>query len=152
MISMTVTGRLARDPELRQAGSTPVLSMSIPSEHYAKGRGPDGKDYVTTWVRVSLFGKRAESLAGKLAKGSLVTCRGLAYLEEYNGKTSLNLKADDVEHHRERQGGGSRESAGYGGGGGDTGGYGGSGGYGSVGGTPDDDVPFMRPVAAEDRE
>jgi single-strand DNA-binding protein len=135
MINATVAGRIAKDAELKQAGSTTVCEFSVP--HQPKKDGP------TTWVRCAIFGKRGESLSRYLTKGTYVSAVGRLTVREYEGKNgkafSVELAVDDIA----LLGGGQRDE-------------GGASSYGSSGhgasakhtGTPDpdyggvDDVPF----------
>ena len=55
-----------------------------------------GREKVTNWFRVSLWGKRAESLSPYLLKGSSVTVTGEFSLDEYDGKPQLNIRANDI--------------------------------------------------------
>ena len=58
--------RIGNDPELRyNSSSMAILQLSLA---YNWG----GKEKKTQWVRGTLFGKRAESLANHLAKGQLI--------------------------------------------------------------------------------
>ena len=58
--------RIGNDPELRYTSSNmAVLQLSLA---YNWG----GKEKKTQWVRATLFGKRAESLAPHLGKGQLI--------------------------------------------------------------------------------
>jgi single-strand DNA-binding protein len=99
-IAAVFPGRVGQDPELRAAGQGHVLGFSVATEHREK---VDGQwKSVTTWVRVSIFGARAESLSKVLAKGSSVVVRGTLSLREYTDRqgqvrTSLDCRADDVE-------------------------------------------------------
>lgn len=58
--------RIGNDPELRYTSS----NMSVLQLSLAYNWG--GKEKKTQWVRATLFGKRAESLAPHLAKGQLI--------------------------------------------------------------------------------
>ena len=64
---MTITARLARDPETRTTNKgTSVCKLTLPVD---TGWGDNKR---TTWWTVSLFGKRAESAGQFLAKGAEV--------------------------------------------------------------------------------
>lgn len=95
--SYSFTGRLGQDAELKftQSG-TPIWSASI-----GCGWGW-GDNKGTNWIRVSVFGKRAESL-GKLdlQKGAAVGITGELRVRQYEtndgGKgTSVEVVAQDV--------------------------------------------------------
>jgi single-strand DNA-binding protein len=71
-----IVGNLGKDPEMRYTPSgTPVTSMSIATNR--KYTGSDGQVVKeTTWFRVSVFGKMAETVAQYLKKGSAVLVEG----------------------------------------------------------------------------
>ncbi len=104
MINAVVAGNLGKDSELRQAGGAMVCSFSVASSSKVKGAE------VTTWVRCSLFGKRGEALAEYLTKGKSVCVSGGLTAREYEGKTYLELRVDDVKLM-----GGGKEANGSGG-------------------------------------
>ena len=87
---ITLVGRLAQDPEKRTTNSgTSVCQLTIPVD---TGWG-DNKS--TTWWRVSLFGKRADSAAQYLSKGSWVSVSGPASVREYDKRDgSKGLSAE----------------------------------------------------------
>lgn len=100
LCALSITGRLGRDPELRDVSGNAVLSASIAVGGRAKVSG-EWKD-TTTWVRVELWGKRASSLHRMLRRGSLVAASGSCSLREYTDKSgqariSLDLRADQLE-------------------------------------------------------
>jgi len=96
MISATIYGRLGADPEVTVThGGTSVLKLRVACDH---GYG-DKK--TTTWVRVACFGRLAESLTGKLAKGNRVIVTGELYSQEWiakdgTAKVGIELDARDV--------------------------------------------------------
>lgn len=99
---MNATGlcRLGRDAELRftQSG-TPVANLALA---YNYGRKQDG-DQPTQWVNAALFGKRAESLAPYLTKGTaIVATLSDMHVETFQKKdgtqgVALEAKLDDLE-------------------------------------------------------
>lgn len=74
MNKTTLFGRLARDPEIKQAGSTNLLKFSIATNERIK-KGDVWSDH-TEWHNIVLFGKRGEALAKVLAKGMQVLVEG----------------------------------------------------------------------------
>jgi single-strand DNA-binding protein len=91
MIAATVSGRLGRDGEIREAGGGKLVSFSVASNSWRKG------EEIVTWIDCALWGPRAEKLAPLLRKGVAVVVRGALDLREHNGKRYLDLRADDVE-------------------------------------------------------
>jgi len=76
--SITITGRLARDPELRTTSKgTQVCKLTLPVD---TGYG-DNK--ITTWWTATLFGKRAETAAKYSKKGDTVMVSGPPTVREY---------------------------------------------------------------------
>ena len=71
-----IVGNLGKDPEMRYTPSgTPVTSMNVATNR--KYTGSDGQVVKeTTWFRVSVFGKMAETCAQYLKKGSTVLVEG----------------------------------------------------------------------------
>jgi len=76
--TIVLTGRLVRDPESRTTHKgTSVVNLTIPVD---TGYG-DSKS--TTWWKVTLFGKRAETAAKYLSKGKWVTVTGTPAVESF---------------------------------------------------------------------
>src|SRR5690606_35199885 len=92
-------GNLGRDAEMRNAGGQDLASFSIASTSKVKG------EKNTTWVDCSLWGKRGAALARHLSKGTRVVVTGELSTREYNGKTYLQCRVDQLE----LMGGGQRE-------------------------------------------
>jgi single-strand DNA-binding protein len=91
MKNITIAGNIGKDAETRRTQSgDAVTSFSIAVED----RIP--KEKGTIWFRCSLWGKRGESLAQYLTKGSKVAVSGELSIEVYEGKTNLTVKADQV--------------------------------------------------------
>jgi single-strand DNA-binding protein len=55
-----------------------------------------GENKQTVWVDVTKWGKGAQGLAGILKKGSRVAVSGEMSMREYNGKTYVQCRADNV--------------------------------------------------------
>lgn len=91
MISATVTGRIGKDAETRQAGKDTVTSFSVASDVR------NGKEKSTIWTDCSIWGKRGESLKQYLAKGTPVTVIGELSQREHQGKTYLQVRVDHIE-------------------------------------------------------
>lgn len=81
----TATGNLGSDAEVRfTKDGTPVANFSFP---LSSGYGDKKK---TSWLRCSIIGKRAETLAPMLLKGTLVAITAEISLNEYVGKDGTN--------------------------------------------------------------
>lgn len=95
MQSLTVTGGLGRDAELKttQSGDD-ILSFSVGS---TQGYG-DKKS--TNWFRCTVWGKRGRSIAQYLTKGTKVTVQGELSIGEYDGKPQYEIRVNEVEWQR----------------------------------------------------
>jgi single-strand DNA-binding protein len=119
MKNITIAGNVGKDAETRRTQSgDAVTSFSIAVED----RIP--KEKGTIWFRCSLWGKRGESLAQYLTKGSKVAVSGELSIEVYEGKTNLTVKVDQVtllgggqDNNVSRRDPGRQTPAGYGAGG-----------------------------------
>ncbi len=80
MINATISGRITKDATMRQAGSSDVCSFGIASNKKIKGEDQ------TTFVDVSIFGKRGETLCQYLTKGSFVVVSGELSTRLHNDK------------------------------------------------------------------
>ena len=132
MQSIVIAGRIGRDAETRSAGDGTVTGFTVAVDVR------QGREKSTNWWRVSLWGKRGESLAQYLTKGASVTVSGEFSLSEYEGKPQLNIRANDVAL---QGGGGERQQSGASESRGTSQGRGG-GGF-QAPDDLDDDVPFI---------
>ena len=145
-------GNLGKDPELKMTTSDhPVARFSLATtETWKNPRGE--KQSKTEWHNIVVWGKLAEIAEKYLRKGKQVMIEGRIQYREYTDqagvkKTACEIRCDNfVMLGRMEDGGGSRDSGGYGGkatGGGsqdfeDHGAPSPAGG----GSFPDDDIPF----------
>jgi single-strand DNA-binding protein len=131
MQTITIAGRIGKDAELRSTNSgDQVCGFSVAVD------SRQGRDKVTNWWRVSLWGKRAEALSQYLTKGSNVTVSGEFSLGDFDGKPRLNIRANEIALQGGNAGGGQdqrRDSGEQGGGSTSSGGH---------AGDLDDDIPF----------
>lgn len=157
-----IVGNLGRDPELRYTPQgTPVCSFSVATNEKRKDRSGEMQN-LTTWFRITLWGKQAENANKYLTKGNPVYIEGRLRTDEWtdrDGKTrtSLEVQATEMQFIGSRgdgeySGGGYDGGEGYSGGGGgydgpgengpssSGGGGGGSAPVSNAGG--DDDIPF----------
>jgi single-strand DNA-binding protein len=105
MNSITVSGSLGKDAELKQMNSGDyICNFSIADSM--------GKDKGTIWWNCSLFGKRAESLAPYLVKGQAVTVSGTITEREWTDKEGAQRKSMDVRVNDVALQGGRRDSDG----------------------------------------
>ena len=81
--SITITGRLGRDAELR-GDSGSILSMRVANNVSAK----EGGEWVekTNWLDAVMFGARAHAVAPYLKKGTEVAISGELRIREYEAR------------------------------------------------------------------
>jgi single-strand DNA-binding protein len=97
-----LVGNLGRDPELRYTPQgTPVCTFSMATNERRKDKSGEMQDQ-TTWFRVTLWNRQAETAAQYLQKGRPVYIEGRLRVEEYtdrDGKPrhSLEVNATDMQ-------------------------------------------------------
>lgn len=114
-----IVGNLGRDPELRYtAQGTPVCSFSLATNERRKDKNGEMQD-ITTWFRITLWNRMAETASQYLAKGKQVFIEGRLRVEEYidrDGKPrhSLEVFGTDMQfigNRADNEGGSSGGSA-----------------------------------------
>jgi single-strand DNA-binding protein len=102
MLKATIIGNLGNDPEMRySAAGAAFLRFNVASNYRA--RSPEGEwQDKTEWVRVTVFGQRAESLSQYLKKGSRVYVEGRLEARPWTDqqgqiRAGLEVTALDVE-------------------------------------------------------
>jgi single-strand DNA-binding protein len=107
MLKASVIGNLGSDPDMKYLPSgSAMLQMNVASNYRVKSQSGDWSD-ATEWVRVTLFGKRAETLSGMLKKGMRVFVDGRLEARPWTGRdgtvhAGLELVASDVEFVSQR--------------------------------------------------
>ena len=112
MNNISVTGNLGRDAEIKHLPSgESVTEFTVAVSGFKKDAPP-------MWLRCSLFGKRGESVAKYLTKGSRIGVTGQLQVREWDAKdgakkTSVEIRANDVtllgsKSDGQRSGGGQR--------------------------------------------
>jgi single-strand DNA-binding protein len=146
-------GNLGRDPELKATPSgQSVARFSVATTETWKNQSGE-KQSKTEWHNIVVWGKQAEIAEKYLRKGKQVMIEGRIQYREYTGqdgvkKTACDIRCDNfVMLGRMDDGGGSRDSGGYGGkatGGGsqDFEEHGAPSPMGASNTFPDDDIPF----------
>lgn len=101
--SVSVTGNLTRDPELKAtAGGTGVLSMGVAvNERRKDPETGEWGDY-PSYVDCVVFGNRAEALARILAKGAKVAVHGRLRQDRWQdqdgrNRSRIEVVADEVD-------------------------------------------------------
>jgi single-strand DNA-binding protein len=97
-----LVGNLGRDPELRYTPQgTPVCSFTMATNERRKDKTGEMQDQ-TTWFRVTLWGRQAETASQYLTKGRPVYIEGRLRVEEWtdrDGKPrhTLEVNATDMQ-------------------------------------------------------
>ena len=98
--TITLTGRLASDPELRfSASGTAMCNISVPDQKRVKNKdtGVWEDASATTWFRVTVFKEAAEALAESARKGDTVVVTGRLITREWtnkDGEVKSSLEVD----------------------------------------------------------
>jgi single-strand DNA-binding protein len=99
---IVIVGYLGRDPEIRNTPQgTAVCHFTIATTEKRKDRTGEAQD-VTTWFRVSAWGRQAEVANQYLSKGKQVYVEGRLRQEEYTDRDgvrrqSLEVNATDIQ-------------------------------------------------------
>jgi single-strand DNA-binding protein len=96
-----VVGNLGRDPEKRYTqDGRPVTRFSVAATTRRRERDGEWADH-TEWFSVTVFGRQAETLAERLAKGTRVYIEGRLESRQYETQAgqkgfSMDIVANDV--------------------------------------------------------
>jgi single-strand DNA-binding protein len=113
MLKAQVIGNLGSDPEMKYSrDGSPLLQMNVASNYRVRDQAGEWSDR-TEWIRVTVFGKRAESLAPMLHKGMRVYADGRLEARPWTSqggevRAGLEMVASDVEFVSSRQDGGQQ--------------------------------------------
>lgn len=115
---VVVSGNLTRDPELRMAGTTPVLQMGIAVNDRKKNNETGQWEDVPNFFDVVVWGARGESLSRFLTKGTKVVVSGRLRWNQWQNaegekRSKVEIVADDVEFMNSRNSDGGTGNAGY---------------------------------------
>jgi single-strand DNA-binding protein len=97
-----VVGNLGRDPELRYTPQgNAVCNFSMATNEKRRDKSGESQD-VTTWFRITLWGKQAENASKYLTKGSPVYIEGRLRVEEWSDRDgklrhTLDVQATDMQ-------------------------------------------------------
>ena len=108
MLKATTIGNLGNDPELRYSASgSPFLRFNVAANFRARNQSGEWEDR-TEWVRVTVMGQRAETLANMLRKGSRVYVEGRLEARPWTDqqgqvRAGLEVVASEVQFFNSRQ-------------------------------------------------
>lgn len=99
---ITIVGNLGRDPELRYTPQgNAVCNFSMATNDKRRDKSGETQD-ITTWFRITLWGKQAETASKFLTKGSPIYIEGRLKVEEWTdrdgkGRYTLEVQATDMQ-------------------------------------------------------
>jgi len=92
-----IVGNLGRDPELRYTPQgNAVCNFSLATNEKKRDKAGETQD-VTTWFRVTLWGKQAENASKYLTKGSPIYVEGRLRVEEWTDRDGNNRHTLEVQ-------------------------------------------------------
>lgn len=97
-----IVGNLGRDPELRYTPQgNAVCNFSMATNEKRRDKSGELQD-ITTWFRVTLWGRQAENASKYLQKGSPVYIEGRLRIDEWtdrdgNPRQTLDVNATDMQ-------------------------------------------------------
>jgi single-strand DNA-binding protein len=97
-----LVGNLGRDPELRYTPQgTPVCSFTLATNEKRKDRAGESQD-ITTWFRITMWGRQAEAASQYLTKGRPIYVEGRLRVEEWTDRDgrqryTLEVNATDMQ-------------------------------------------------------
>ena len=99
---ITIIGNLGRDPELRYTPQgTAVCDFSVAVNDRKRDKAGEWQD-VTTWFKITFWGKQAENASKYLTKGRQVYIEGRLQVEEWtdrdgNNRHTLAVQGADIQ-------------------------------------------------------
>lgn len=117
MQTVIIAGNVGNVKEIRDVGGDKVLNFSIAVDN---GKDKNGERRESTWYDCALWGKRAESLAPYIQKGSRLTIQGRPSARAHEGKAYLGVTVNELtfmsskqDSERSSGGGGDDYSSGF---------------------------------------
>ena len=105
MQKLIISGMVTKDAELRNTqGGDSVLGFSVVCDN---GKDKQGNRRDGTFYDCSIWGKRADALAGFITKGKYLSIEGRPTAREHNGKVYMGISVNDFSFCGEKQGGNS---------------------------------------------
>lgn len=99
---ITIIGNLGRDPELRYTPQgTAVCDFSVAVNDRKRDKAGEWQD-VTTWFKITFWGKQAENASKYLTKGRQAYIEGRLQVEEWtdrdgNNRYTLAVQGSDIQ-------------------------------------------------------
>jgi single-strand DNA-binding protein len=100
--TVTISGNLTRDPSIKTAGTLSILEFSVAVNERVRDKGTGEWTNYPNYIDVTVFGKFADSLTQRLAKGVKVTVSGRLKQDRWEQtdgqkRSKLHVIADQVE-------------------------------------------------------
>lgn len=117
--SVTISGNLARDAELRQTGSgMSVANFTVAVNERRKNKQTGEYEDVPQWVGCTLLGSRAEKLAQYLTKGTRIAVQGKLHYSQWETKdgqkrSTLDVTVDELMFMSRSDGNGGGQQQNY---------------------------------------
>ncbi len=111
---ITLIGNLGRDPELRYTPQgTAVCDFSVAVNDRKRDKAGEWQD-VTTWFKITFWGKQAENASKYLTKGRQAYIEGRLQVEEWtdrdgNNRYTLAVQGNDIQFLGDGRGEGGGE-------------------------------------------
>jgi len=112
MQTLHIAGNVGSVKEIKEVGSEKVLNFSVAVDN---GKDKNGEKRDATWYDCALWGKRAESLAPYIAKGSKLALSGRPGCRAHEGKAYMSLTVSELTFMSSKADNESRASSGGGG-------------------------------------
>jgi single-strand DNA-binding protein len=93
MQSLTIAGNVGNVKDIKEVNGDKVLNFSIAVDN---GKDKNGEKRDATWFDCALWGKRAESLAPYISKGSKLVVSGRPSARAHEGKAYLGLTVNEL--------------------------------------------------------
>src|ERR1700761_7761892 len=97
MNTVTLTGRLTTDPELRPTTNGSVASLRLAIQRPRK----DGEDQGADYVDITVFGRQADTVKQYLAKGRKVAIEGRLHHSEWDSDNGRRQKLEVIARNVE---------------------------------------------------
>lgn len=92
MNTITLIGRLTRNPEIRFSGDTTIARYTLAVDREVKGK--DGKD--ADFINCMAFNKKAEFIEKHLTQGRKIAVKGRLQTDSYKNKDGVTIPTADV--------------------------------------------------------
>lgn len=93
MQTLTIAGNVGNVKDIKDVNGDKVLNFSIAVDN---GKDKNGEKRDATWFDCALWGKRAESLAPYISKGSKLAVSGRPSARAHDGKAYLGLTVNEL--------------------------------------------------------